>query len=108
MSTEQLVQIKAKVSNISGIKQLESRYGQTLQKQEVILVDHTTLIKLILWQEHCDKLETEKTYSLQNIRLKESNGTRYLNATKSEQFAFQELPPFTQQLATVATDMASL
>lgn len=49
VSTEQLVQIKAKVSNMSGIKQIESQYGQTLQKQEVILVDHTTSIKLILW-----------------------------------------------------------
>jgi len=30
VSTEQLVQIKAKVSNTSDIKQIESRYGQTL------------------------------------------------------------------------------
>ena len=108
VSTEQLVQIKAKVSNMSGIKQIESHYGHTLQKQEVILIDHTTSIKLILWQEHCDKLEMEKAFSLQNIRLKESNGTQYLNTGKSEQFVFQEIPPFTQQLATVATNMESL
>lgn len=58
-----------------------------------------------MWREHCDKLEMKKTYSLQNTRLKESNGTRYLNTAKSEQFVFQEIPPFTQQLAT---DMESL
>jgi len=33
---------------------------------------------------------------------------RYLNTAKSEQFVFQEILPFTQQLATVATDMESL
>ena len=33
---------------------------------------------------------------------------RYLNTAKSVQFVFQEIPPFTQQLATVATDMESL
>lgn len=34
VSTEQLVQIKAKVSNMSGIKQIESQYGQTLQNKK--------------------------------------------------------------------------
>ncbi|KAL9977775.1 hypothetical protein ACROYT_G015216 [Oculina patagonica] len=108
VSVEQLVQIKAKVSNISGIKQIATRYGQSLQKHEVILIDHSTSIKLILWQEPCDKLEKDKTYSLQNITLKESNGTRYLNTAKSEPYGFQAIPPFTQKLATVATDMEPL
>ena len=79
VSIEQLIQVNAKVSSMTGVKTLNSRYGHTLQKHEVVLVDHTTSIKLILWQEHCDKLGKVKTYSLQNIRLKESNGTRYLN-----------------------------
>lgn len=87
VSIVQLVQIKAKASNITGIKQIKGCYGQTLQTQEVILLDHTTSIKLILWQEHCDKLKKEKTYS-QNIQLKESNATRYLNIAKSKQFVF--------------------
>lgn len=87
VSIVQLVQIKAKASNITGIKQIKGCYGQTLQTQEVILLDHTTSIKLILLQEHCDKLKKEKTYS-QNIQLKESNATRYLNIAKSKQFVF--------------------
>lgn len=87
VSIVQLVQIKAKASNITGIKQIKGCYGQTLQTQEVILLDHTTSIKLILWQEHCDKLKKEKTYS-QNIQLRESNATRYLNIAKSKQFVF--------------------
>ena len=44
------------------------RYDHPLKKQEVILVDHTTSIKLLLWQEHCNKLEDKKTYALQDSR----------------------------------------
>ena len=78
------------------------------KEQEVILVDHTTSIKLIRWQEHCNKLEDQKTYALQNLRLKESNGLRYLNTPKSEQFLYKEIPSFTQDLAQVTTEMESL
>ena len=108
VSKEQLVDVKAKVSSITGVKTINSRYGDALQKQEVILVDHTTSIKLILWQEHCNKLENQKTYALQNLRLKESNGARYLNTPKSEEFLFKEVPSFTQDLAPVTTEVESL
>lgn len=108
VSSGQVVQGQAKVTNISGVKTLTTRYGHALQKQEVILVDHTTSMKLILWQEHCDKLENEKAYTLKNLRLEDSNNMRYLNTPRSEQFAFEEIPAFTQPLATVTTDMESL
>lgn len=52
VSIEQPVQIKAKVSNITGIKQIKGHYGQTLQKKDVILVDQTISIKLVLREEH--------------------------------------------------------
>ena len=108
VSKEQLLDVKAKVSSITAVKTINSRYGYALQRQEVILVDHTTSIKLILWQEHCKKLEDQKTYALQNLRLKESNGSRYLNTPKSEQFLFKEIPSFTQDLAQVTTEIESL
>lgn len=108
VSKEQLLDVKAKVSSITAVKTINSRYGYALQRQEVILVDHTTSIKLILWQEHCNKLEDQKTYALQNLRLKESNGSRYLNTPKSEQFLFKEIPSFTQDLAQVTTEIESL
>ncbi|CAH3037341.1 unnamed protein product, partial [Pocillopora meandrina] len=108
VSKEQLVDVKAKVSSITAVKTINSRYGYALQRQEVILVDHTTSIKLILWQEHCNKLEDQKTYALQNLGLKESNGSRYLNTPKSEQFLFKEIPSFTQDLAQVTTEIESL
>ena len=83
--------VKAKVSSITGVKTINSRYDHPLKKQEVLLVDHTTSIKLVLWQEHCDKREDQKTYNLQNLRLKETDGIRYLNTPKSEQFLYTKL-----------------
>ena len=74
VSKEQLVDVKAKVSRNTGVKTINRHYDHPLKKHEVILVDHTTSIRLVLWQEHRDKLEDPKTYALQNTRLKETNG----------------------------------
>ncbi|CAH3157330.1 unnamed protein product, partial [Porites lobata] len=108
VSLEQLVEVKAKLTRLTAVKTQNNRFGQPLQKQEAILVDHTTSIKVILWQEHCNTLTEEKTYRLRNLRIKESYGTRYLNTPKSEHFEFEEIPAFTQTLAAVATDIESL
>ena len=100
--------MKAKVSGITGMKTINSRYDHPLKAQEVLFVDHTTSRKLVLWQEHWDKLEDQKTYNLENLRLAETNGIRYLNTSKSEQFLYKEIPPFTQNLAQVTIEMESL
>lgn len=42
-----------------------SCYDHPVKKHEVILVDHTTSIKLVLWQEHWGKLEDQRNYALQ-------------------------------------------
>ncbi|CAH3180361.1 unnamed protein product [Porites lobata] len=102
VSLEQLVEVKAKLTRLTAVKTQNNRFGQTLQKQEAILVDHTTSIKVILWQEHCNTLTEEKTYRLRNLRIKESYGTRYLNTPKSEHFEFEEIPAFTQTLAAMS------
>ncbi|CAH3152352.1 unnamed protein product, partial [Porites lobata] len=102
VSLEQLVEVKAKLTRLTAVKTQNNRFGQPLQKQEAILVDHTTSIKVILWQEHCNTLTEEKTYRLRNLRIKESYGTRYLNTPKSEHFEFEEIPAFTQTLAAMS------
>ena len=88
-SKGQLVDIKAKVSSITAVKTINSRYGYALQRQEVILVDHTTSIKLILWQEHCNKLEDQKTYALQNLRPK-SPMDRNISTPQSQRSFFSK------------------
>lgn len=54
VSKERLVDVKAKVSSISRVNTFigNSCYDHPVKKHEVILIDHTTSIKLVLWQEH--------------------------------------------------------
>ena len=48
VSLEQLVEVKANVTNIAAKKTQYTRYGYALLKQKVILVDHTTSFILVL------------------------------------------------------------
>ena len=87
MSKEQLVDIKAKVSSITGIKTFNSHYDHPLKKEEVILVDHTTLIKLVLWQEHCNKFEDQKTYGREQWQpLSEHSKVRAVSLQRDSSF----------------------
>ena len=57
-----------------------------LKKREVILVDHTTSIKLVLWQEHCDKLEDQKTQGDQWNPLPEHSKVRAVSLQRESSF----------------------
>ena len=63
VSLEQLVEVKAKLTRLTAVKTQNNRFDQPLQKQEAILVDHTTSIKVILSQEHCNTLTESKKHT---------------------------------------------
>ena len=42
VSLEQRVEVKAKLTRLTAVKTQNNRFGQPPQKQEAILVDHTT------------------------------------------------------------------
>ena len=95
VSKEQLVDIKAKVSSITAVKTINSRYGYALQRQEVILVDHTTSIKLILWQTRRSKdlrLTESQTQRVQWIAISQHPKVRGVS--------FQRDPSFHTRLGT--------
>ena len=46
-------------------------------------------------------LELNKTYIIQNIKLKQSKKEMFLNTTKADKFTFAETSPFTMPLVTV-------
>ena len=50
LASEQLIQIKAKVVKISGVKVQPTRFGP-VNKQDVIVADPTASIKIVLWGE---------------------------------------------------------
>lgn len=90
VSAEQLVTLKANVAKVNGSKIIttSSRNPTSqLKKQDVIIVDPTASMRLILWEEYIDCLETNKTYLFKNLRLKQdSAGNKFLNTPKSDMF----------------------
>ena len=85
VSLEQMVNLHAHVSQLSGVKMISSA-GGSLKKREGVLVDVTSSIKVILWENHVDELEEGRTYILRNLRLKESRGDKYVNTPKTGEF----------------------
>ena len=55
VSLEQLISVHAKVVKLSAVKSLQTSQG-SLKKQEAVIVDETSSIKLVLWENHVDCL----------------------------------------------------
>ena len=104
VSSEQLVTLKAKVAKISGCKKITTSKNPNSQlvKQELVIVDPTASVKVILWEQFVDCLKEGQTYLLKNLRLKRDNGSMYLNTPKSNEFSFEEVQEFAE---TVVADV---
>lgn len=66
VSLEQLVSVHAKVVKLSAVKVLQTSHG-SLTKQEAIIFDQSSSIKLVLWETRVNGLEEGKTYKLNNF-----------------------------------------
>ncbi len=89
VSLEQLVCLHAKVLDLTSVKILHTAHGP-LKKQDGVLVDETSSIKIMLWEDDVEKLEKGQTYILRNLRLKESCGEKYVNTPKTGEFKFED------------------
>ena len=96
VAAEQLITIKAKVVSLWGTKVQSTRYGQ-LKKQ--VWADPTAHIKLVLWGDYVDTLQLNKTYALNNVRVKFTKYEHYLNSPKNEEMKATEVTPYTVPLA---------
>ena len=82
IAAEQLITVKAKIVNLSGVKVVPLA-NKTLQKQEIDISDPTGTSKLLLWGENCEQsLDSGVTYIFSNFRLKVRGKSRYLNSPK--------------------------
>ncbi len=98
---EQVISLKGEIAQLSGVKYVNTLHHGKLKKQEVIVRDTTSSTKLILWEQHVDSLELNKTYLLKNLRLKATKTDRYLNTAKTEKFTFSETQPSEYPLVEV-------
>lgn len=101
VAAEQVISVKAEVSEISGVKTVHTQHQGTLKKQEVLIRDNTSSIKVILWETNVEKLEKNKTYLLKNLKVKVSNKERYLNTPKGKEFTATETTAFKKPLVQV-------
>ena len=67
---EQLIRIKPQVVNISVVKIVKTQYQGTLKKQEVLIGDTTSSIKMILWACYAETLMLNSTYLFKNLKVK--------------------------------------
>ena len=82
IAAEQLITVKAKIVNLSGVKVVPLA-NETLRKQEIDISDPTGTSKLLLWGENCEQsLDSGVTYIFSNFRLKVRGKSRYLNSPK--------------------------
>ena len=52
------------------------------QKQDVIIADHSSTAKLILWEEQIGSLQEYASYRLENLVVREWGGAKYLSMAK--------------------------
>ena len=86
---------------MSGVKKTPTLRQGVLRKQELTIEDPTTSIKFILWESWVNSIQRNKTYLLQNLKVKTNKKVRYLNTAKDEMFIFQEVEPFLVPLVEV-------
>ena len=68
IAAEQLITVKAKIINLSGVKVVPLA-NVTLRKREIDISDPTGTSKLFLWEESCEQsLESGTTYIFSNFR----------------------------------------
>ena len=81
----QLTSVTAKVASMETIKTI-NKNGEELVLQEIMIVDPSGTMKLVLWQEFTELLIVGETYSFQDVRVKQNNFTKeiFINTSKSD------------------------
>ena len=80
---EQFVTVKAKVHSLGTVKKITTKLNKTLDKQEGILIDPSGQMKILLWEDQVNSIETGETYIFKNLRVKDNqHKERYLNPPK--------------------------
>ena len=75
ISPQQLVSVKAKVTQLTGPKTHRTEKA-TLQKSSAVLVDPTGYIRVVFWEEWVKSVQENATYIFKNLRVKEDNYTK--------------------------------
>ena len=94
LAGEQLICVKGQAASISGIKMVATQHSGNTKKQEVIILDPTAFVKLILREKYVNSLEINKTYLFKNVRVKVNKYERYLNTPRKDEFTATQCQDF--------------
>ena len=93
----QLLSIKVKVMQLSGIKAQSTPYGMK-KKAEAYLSDPHASIKLVLWETFTKAVQEVTTYEFKNLRVCKDRLTRdiYVNIPADSNCTIEETEPFAE------------
>ena len=94
----QLINIKAKVTELKDIRTVP---GKDLRLRESVAVDETGTIKLLLWEDHCDKIQDGLIYNFINLRVKEDPCGNVIVNTAKQGCTIETINPFTEELCDI-------
>ena len=103
VNENQLVTLNAKLTQLSGTKRIDTKYGLK-KKASAFLIDPYGGLKIDLWEDFINEVKEGGTYTFANVRVRKDNYTGNLSVTtpNSSDCTITECEPFTQTLATPA------
>ena len=109
LASGQMVKLKCHVSRILEETVYKTRSNEDIPRQEVILCDSKTYVKLVLYNEDVNTLSQGKSYIVKNVRLQSYKDSIYLNTTTERAFEYEEIDTLSDvQNTNVATELAIL
>lgn len=72
ISIGQLVTVRAKIAHLHSAKEIKSK---KLKMQEALIVEPSSILKLVLWAEFVDSVSEGNMYTFANIRLQKDTVT---------------------------------
>jgi len=101
--------VKCHVSSILEETIYKTRSNENIPRQEVILCDSETSVKLVLYNDDVNTLSLGKSYIIKNVRLHSYKDTMYLNTTTERAFEYEEIDTMSDVRNTnVATEVKIL
>ena len=98
VSSGQQITLKGHLIDLSGSKKLLSKSGQSLIKQDGVVLDPTGTIKITFWVNFVDNAEQGKTYNFKQFVYKNDNYGIYLTTSTSVS-TLEEAEAFQKPLA---------
>ena len=80
IAVSQRVSVIAKVVSVSSPKEI-TKDDRTLSMQNCQIADVYGHCRIVLWQEHINKLIEDESYQISNVSVCSYNGSKYLSAS---------------------------